>query len=66
MYPTKLGALISIAIRVLVAIILVQKSVELVDMNEPTLQIYSRPLYKSEVEDYGAINTDEYHFNFGV
>ena len=66
MHATKLGALISVTIQLLVAILLVQKSIEVVDMNDPTVEVLSRPLFKEEVEDFGVINVDEYRFNIGM
>ena len=50
----------------MVLIFLVQKSVELITMSDPTIHIQSRQLYKEEVEDFGDMLLDEYRFNLGV
>ena len=62
-----MGSLLSISIIVLVIIYLTQKTISLVDMSDPSIQSYKRPLYVSEVSDIGNINlAQDYHFNFGV
>ena len=48
MYATKLGALLSVCIQVLVVVTLVKKSIELIDMTDPSITLYSRPMYETE------------------
>ena len=52
-YSTWFGTLLTLTIYVLVIIILVNKSVDLVTMKVPTVQIFKRPLFKEEVEKTG-------------
>ena len=35
-------------------------------MSDPNIVQYTRPLYESEVDDFGLINLDEYRFNLGI
>ena len=47
-HPTILGSFCSLTIIVLVFIQLALKSVDMVYMNDPSIQSYSRPMYPSE------------------
>ena len=38
----------------------------MVQMNDPIILSYSRPLYEEEVDDFGQINMSEYRLDFGV
>ena len=35
-------------------------------MSDPNIIQYTRPIYESEVEEYGQINLDEHRFNLGI
>mmetsp|Transcript_37317 Transcript_37317/g.49075 ORF Transcript_37317/g.49075 Transcript_37317/m.49075 type:complete len:99 (+) Transcript_37317:186-482(+) len=35
-------------------------------MNDPSIQSYERPLYQSDVTDYGTFILEDYYFYFGV
>ena len=48
-YKTKVGAFVSIAIQVIVLVYLVQKTIELVTMSDPTIKNLSRALLYEEV-----------------
>ena len=65
-YQTLIGALLTIVSMVLVGILLVLKATEVIDMKDPTVQVYSRSIYKKEVDSLNEINLGEHHFNFGV
>ena len=65
-YQTKLGALLTIASTVLVGILFVLKATEVIEMKDPTVQVYSRSIYKKEVDSLSEINLGDNHFNFGV
>ena len=65
-FKTILGAILSIGIQVLVLIQLIQLTIDMVQMNDPIILSYSRPLYEEEVNDFGQINMNEYRLDFGV
>ena len=65
-FNTLLGAFLSIGIQVLVLIQLIQLTIDMVQMNDPIILSYSRPLYEEEVNDFGQINMSEYRLDFGV
>lgn len=46
--------------------IFVIKATELVSMSDPSLQLYSRPIYESESVEKGDINLAEYKVNLGI
>jgi len=35
-------------------------------MTDPTMNLFERPIYLEEAEDFGKINLDENRFNAGV
>ena len=65
-FTTKLGATFSIAIQIFVLIYLAEKCVSFIQMSDPSILQYSRPIYQEEDQEFGAINLDEYRFNFGL
>ena len=65
-FNTKLGAFLSIAVQVLVLIQLIQLTIDMLQMNDPTILSYNRPLYEEEVSELGQINLNEFRLNFGV
>lgn len=65
-FNTKLGAFLSIGIRTLVLVQLVQLAIEMFYMTDPDVFSFSRPLYGSEVDDFGEVNLHENRFNFGI
>ena len=65
-FNTKLGALMSIFIQVLVLFQLIQLTIDMVQMNDPTILSYNRPLYIEEIDDLEKINFYDYKFNLGV
>ena len=50
----------------LVGILFVHKVTEVIEMKDPTVQVYSRSIYKQEVDSLGEINLGEHFFNIGV
>ena len=64
-YNTKVGAVISVGIFIIVLIQLIGKTVDLTDMRDPSILQYSRLIYESEASDFGEINLNEYQFNVG-
>ena len=65
-FNTKLGAFLSIGIQVMVLYILIDLTIDMIQMNDPSILSYKRPLYEEEVDEFGEINLEEYRFNFGV
>ena len=65
-YQTYLGTLLTVVSSVLVGILFVDKITEIIEMKDPTVQVYSRSIYKKEVDNLGEINLGQYHFNIGV
>ena len=64
-YNTKVGAVLSIGILIIVLIQLIKNSVNLTDMRDPSILQYSRLIYESEASDLDEINLNEYQFNVG-
>ena len=50
-HKTWLGTGLSLVINVLVLIILAQKSIELIYMTDPNVQVNTRPIFKKEIEE---------------
>ena len=65
-HKTKIGALLSIGIQVMVIIFLIQRTIALVEMSDPTIVNQTRPIYEAEAEEFGQLELEDYHFNFGV
>ena len=65
-YPTLCGAILTIAIQVLTLFQLVKLSTEMIEMSEPNIQSYERPLLISETTDYGDLNFYDSFFSVGV
>ena len=65
-YPTLCGAILTIAIQVLTLVQLVKLSTEMIEMSEPIIQSYERPLLVSESIDYGELNFYDSFFSVGV
>ena len=38
----------------------------MVDMTDPSIQSYERPMLKAELDDYGTVLFGDYHFYVGV
>ena len=38
----------------------------MVEMSDPTILAFDRPLYEEEVAEFDQINLDEFRMNFGV
>ena len=64
-HKTWLGTGLSLVINVLVLIILAQKIDEVVNMNDPEVQVYTRPILKSEVDEAGQVNFAKHRLNIG-
>ena len=65
-YPTKLGALLSIAVKVMMLIFLVQKTISVLDMTDPSIDYYERPLYTEEIDELADTNFSDNNFNAGI
>ena len=50
----------------LVLVQLVQKTTDLVAMNNPNTSSYTRPIYVAEVKEMGEISFQDQNFNFGI
>ena len=64
--PTKLGATMSVGIKILVLIYLVQAFNEVFEMRQPTIESYTRPLYDEELDEFGDMNFVDYAFTVGI
>ena len=47
-------------------VIFMIKTIELVEMSDPSLQLYTRPIYKSKSDELGLIKLNDFRFNVGV
>ena len=65
-YPTLCGAFLTMAIQVLTLVQLVKLSVEMIEMSEPNIKSYERPLLYSETLDFGELNFYDSFFSVGV
>ena len=65
-FPTKLGAFISIGIQGLVLVFLALKLIAMVDMADPQIISYQRPIKLDELSERGEMKLDELNFNYGV
>ena len=65
-HPSFLGAFISITITVLVTVQLLHKLTELLDMSDPSIQSYERPIYLDEIKEYGIVSLPEMKYHYGV
>ena len=65
-FPTKLGAFISMAVHFLVLAQLGLKLLELVNMSDPSILAYDRPIYDDELDDIGSIYLEEYSMHVGL
>ena len=64
--PTKLGGLITIAVQALVLFTLVRRCTSLINMEDPSIQSFTRPIYAEEIEEFGEMKFSDYHFSVGV
>ena len=58
-FQTKLGAFISISVQALVLTQLILKLLDLIEMNDPSILAYERPIYQDELDDLGVVNLKE-------
>ena len=65
-HQTYLGAFFSIIIKIIVLIVTVNKAIDLVNMNDPTITSLERPMLRNEIDEYGAINLQESLFTIGI
>ena len=40
--------------------------ISMIEMTDPQIQSYKRSMYKSELDEYGAMNLQENFFSYGV
>ena len=67
-FQTKLGAFLTMAIQGLVLAFLAMTTIDLVNMNDPSIISYARPIYPTEIVEEldGELKLADYSFNFGV
>ena len=58
--------MLTLAIQLLTLVSLVKLTLEMVEMSEPNIQSYERPLLLEEVDDLGEINFFDSRFSIGV
>ena len=54
-YRTKLGAVLTLLVQLLVIMQLIKQLVKLVEMSEPNVHSYQRPMYEYEITDLGEV-----------
>ena len=64
-HNTLLGAALSIVIKALVVVILTQKTIALVQMTDPDVQVSTRAIFSEEVDEAGKVNFSDYGVNIG-
>ena len=64
-HNTWCGMVLSLAISILVLIILGEKTLDLLFIREPTVQVNTRPILRKEVEDAGDMLLSDYQMNIG-
>ena len=64
-HNTWFGTIISLTVTVLVLIILSEKTLDMVFMRDPSVQLSRRPMLKEEVEDTGTVNLSDLHLKIG-
>lgn len=65
-YNTVLGGLCTLTVYVLSCVLILQASQEIIEMNDPIITDFSRPLPVSERENLVPINFDDYGLIFGL
>ena len=65
-HTTYVGAIATMLIFVFVLVQLIESVKDLVDMENPNILSFMRPIYDSEQEEMGAINLAEHDFFVGV
>ena len=65
-FPTFCGAILTVAIQVLTLVQLLKLSIEMLEMSEPSIQSYERPLLYSETVENGELNFYDSFFSLGV
>ena len=65
-YNTYLGSIISISIYMLVLVQLATKMVALINMTDPQISSLTRPIYNTEVDEFGNLTFVDHRFNFGI
>ena len=65
-HQTWLGAALSMIINILVLVILAQKIDELINMTDPEVQVFTRPIFQDEVEEAGETIFSSHKMNFGL
>ena len=64
-HQTWLGTGLTLVVNVLVLIILTQKIDEVINMQDPEVQVYTRPILKEELEEAGGVNFAKNMLNVG-
>ena len=65
-YNTIVGSIISMSIHMLVLVQLATKMVALINMTDPQITSFSRPIYNTEVDEFGNLTFVDHRFNFGI
>ena len=64
-HQTRLGAVLSIGIKILVLIILGVNTIDLIWMTDPDSSVNMRAIFKEEVEEAGQINFGKHKMHIG-
>ena len=64
-HQTWFGAALSMVINILVLIILAQKTDAMLNMTDPEVQVFKRPIFEHEVEKAGEINFASHKMHIG-
>ena len=64
-HKTWFGTILTLIIGLLVLIILTEKTLDMVFMRNPTIQINERPIFKNEIDDAGIVNLSDLDLQIG-
>ena len=65
-FQTALGGVLTLIIQLLTLVSLLKLTIEMIEMSEPNIQSYERPLLLEEVLELGEINFYDNRFVFGI
>ena len=58
--------MLTLFVQLLVLVQIIKQLAKLVEMSEPSIQSYQRPMGEEEITDLGEVILSEYHYNFGI
>ena len=58
--------MLTLVVQLLVLVQIIKLLVKLVEMSEPSIQSYQRPMSEEVITDLGEVILSEFHYNFGI